>query len=132
MISRIGNKGFTLIEVMITAAVLSLTTVLIYESFFISLDSFNYCSDYLNVASWMNEKIWQAQDGLSRLGTLSQVDTEGTFINKGEHFNWNLSSELIDTKQDLFLYKINLVLFWQAGHRRPKLIRTAYAKYEKK
>ena len=71
------KKGFTLIEVMVTTAVLSLSMVLIYQAFFISLDSFNYCADYLDVVSWADEKLWQAQDSVTHNGTLNPIGAYG-------------------------------------------------------
>jgi len=120
--------GFTLMEVMIATCVLSLGSVLIYESFFITLNSFNYYSNYLNLASWMNEKIWQAQDNLRRLGSSSQIETTGEFANRNKNFRWNLSYNLISQN----LYQINLTLFWQEGQRNVKLSRSTYAMYEEK
>ena len=66
MILTTGNKrnsrsGFTLIEVMVAVAVLSFGLVMVYQAFFVVLDSFNYSADYLEIAGWMDEKIWQAQ-----------------------------------------------------------------------
>ena len=115
-------------EVMIATCVLSLGTVLIYESFFISLDSFNYYSNYLNVAPWMDEKIWQAQDNLSRLGSSSQIDTTGEFRNRNKNFRWNLSYNLISQN----LYQIDFTLSWQEGSRKVNLLRSTYAMYEEK
>lgn len=115
-------------EVMIATCVLSLGTIIIYESFFISLDSFNYYSNYLNVASWMDEKIWQAQDNLSHFGSSSQIDTAGEFVTRNKNFRWNLSYNLMSQN----LYQIDLTLSWQEGPRKVKLLRNTYAMYEKK
>jgi len=130
MTLRIGNRGFTLMEVMTATAILSLGTVFIYEAFFISLDSFNYCSNYLNVASWGDEKVWQAQDNLTRLGPQAQIEDSGVFSNRNKNFSWRLSHDLIDEAGGL--YKIDLTLSWKEGPRNVKLSRAAYAKYEKK
>ena len=138
MMLRIGSKGFSLIEVMVATATLSLGTVLIYEAFFISLDSFNYYSNYLSVIPWMDEKIWQAQDDLSKFGALTQIGTtdeprtfdkvRGEFQKAGKAFRWNLNYSPIDDG----LYRIDLNLYWQEGQRKVRLLRSAYAKYEEK
>jgi len=134
MISKIGNnkKAFTLIEVMIATAVLSLTTLLIYEAFFISLDTFNYCYNYLNVFSLADEKIWQAQDDISRFGTLTNIAENGEFVDRNKNFVWNLSNSPIADAQNQKLYKIDLILSWQEGKRPVKISRTAFAIYENK
>lgn len=124
------HQGFTLIEVMVTVVVLSLGIVLIYEALFTSVNAFSYCSNYFKTASWTEEKIWQAQDNLSRLGPLAKVDTAGAFISRNRKFNWHLSYKVIDDKSTLYLYKIDFSLLWAEGKRKTKLIRTAYAIYE--
>lgn len=136
MTSRIGNKGFTLIEVMVATAVLSLGAVLISESFFISLDSFDYYANYLTLASWADEKLWGAQDQLSRFGNAAQIQPGGRIVNRNKDIGWSLSSSVVDEAKGLpsglSLYRINLDLSWQEGHRKARLSRSAYALYEKK
>jgi prepilin-type N-terminal cleavage/methylation domain-containing protein len=129
---RIGNKrkprsAFTLMEVMVTTAVLSLGILFVYEAFFIALDTLNYCSDYLRVCSWFDERVWEVQDKLAHPGR--QIDMRGKLLAKNKEFDWNLSYGLIDAVQDL--YQIDLVASWQEGQRKAKLIRTAYAAYKK-
>ena len=131
-ISVISAKGFTLIEVMVATAVLSLGIVMVYEAFFISLDSFSYCNNFLNVASLADEKIWAAQDNLSRLGNSAQIENGGKFMSAAKDFEWNLTYVPVDEAPDLRTYKIDLVLSWQEGRRKAKLLRSAYAMYVEK
>ncbi|MCM8796059.1 MAG: prepilin-type N-terminal cleavage/methylation domain-containing protein [Candidatus Omnitrophica bacterium] len=128
MMLKIGNRGLTLMEVMVATCVLSLGTLLIYESFFITLDSFNYYSNYLNVISWMDEKLWAAQDTLSHFGSFGQIETQGEFIKRNKNFRWNLAYNLIGNN----LYQIDLTLSWQESQRKIKLSRTIYALYAEK
>jgi prepilin-type N-terminal cleavage/methylation domain-containing protein len=128
--NRQTEKGFTLLEIMVATAVLSLGIVLIYQAFFISLNSFKYYNNYLKVSSWLNEKIWEAQDNLFRLGPLAQIDSSGSLKVDNNNFYWSLSYGLIDEPQNL--YKIDLVFFWQEGKRRVNLTRNAYALYTEK
>lgn len=132
MILRTGIKksGFTLLEALITAAVLSFGIVLVFEAFFTSLNSFNYYSDYLSVAPWMYDKLWEAQNSVTYSGNLIRMKKNGQFIRGSRNFTWDLSSELIDATEEL--YGINLVLSWQIGRRVMRLSRTAYAAYAKK
>lgn len=129
MISRIGNrKGFTLVEVMIASVILALGVVMIYQGFFISLDSLGYCLDYLRLSPLADEKIWQAQDALRRLGPKAELDTSGNFIYGRRSFGWNLSYNPLEGSSGL--YEINLSVLWQNGRRQARLNRGAYALYE--
>ena len=113
---------------MVATAVLAFSLVLIYQAFFISLDSFNYCSNFLNVVSWADEKIWQAQDSISRLGVISG-QTEGSFESESRKFDWFINED--SRGQNATLHKINIVLAWKEGKRDMLLSRIAYAIYEK-
>lgn len=127
MTLRTGNRGFTLIEVMVTVAVLSFGIVFIYQAYFTALDSFNWCRDYFSVANWMNEQMWLAQDSISRLGELSQPSS-GELIEGSRVFGWSLNASVID--EDAGLQMINLVLTRKASGRPLRLSRSAYAFYE--
>lgn len=129
MMSKIGNKrGFTLVEVMVATAVLALGVAMIYQGFFISLDSLGYCRDYLRFAPLADEKIWQAQDTLRRLGPKAELEAAGSFMEGGRNAGWNLSYHLLDELSGL--YEINLGVLWKNGQRTARLSRGAYALYD--
>lgn len=122
------TRSFTLVEVMVATAVLAFSTVLIYRAFFICLDAFNYYTDYLYITPQVNETMWKAQDSLSHLGTLSDVERLGEVTNGNKRFNWDLSYMLLDgIKDDCQLYRIDLVTWWYAGAKRIEISKTAYA-----
>ena len=127
--SRIGNSGFTLLEIMISVVILSLGIVFIFEALLVSFDLVNYCSNSLKITLWMDEKIWQTQDQLSRFGDSASIEISGVLTNGNRDARWHLSHELIDEKE---LHKIDLVLFWREGQREIKRMRSAYAIFEKK
>ena len=132
MMSKIGSKkkAFTLIEVMLATAVLSLGAVLIHEVFFKSLDTYNYCHNYFSMGYWLDEKIWSVQDNLRQSGPLVNVERNGRFKAGNKDFAWNLSYDLTCDTQDL--YKIVLDVSWREGSRDIKVSRTAFAKYVEK
>ncbi|MCX5702229.1 MAG: prepilin-type N-terminal cleavage/methylation domain-containing protein [Candidatus Omnitrophica bacterium] len=126
MMLRIGrSRGFILIEVMIATAVLALGSVMIHEAFLTSLDAFTYYSYYLDIAPWMEEKIWQVQDSLTHLGQEAIIDAGGELVKKNKSLNWSLSYELIDEAQ--YLYKIGLVVSWQEGQIKRNVLDTQYS-----
>lgn len=112
---------------MVASAVLSLGMVAIFQALFISLQGFSYCSDYLNLAPQIQEKVWQAQDSLYRQGQEAAIETQGTFLAAGKQFPWSLSYVIVDAENEL--YKIDLVAAWKTGRRNAQISRTAYALY---
>ncbi|MFH1190257.1 MAG: prepilin-type N-terminal cleavage/methylation domain-containing protein [Candidatus Omnitrophota bacterium] len=129
--SRTGyDRGFSLIEVMVAASILALGAVMIYQSFFISLDAFNHCRDYLTIVPIIDEKMWDAQDTLKRLGSTAQMPSEGKFIAGNRDYRWELTYHLIDSLQGL--YKIDLVVDWREGRKSARVLRSAYEIYEER
>lgn len=130
------KKGFTLIEVMVATAILSMGVLMVYESLMISLDAHGYCFHYLNVAPLMDEKIWDVQDKLSRFGEPYSGDTSGTWSVKGKDIAWGLKyssiQKNIQAEYREHLYQIMLDLSWQEGRRSANLSRAAYAIYKEK
>lgn len=116
---------------MITTAVLALITVLIYESFFITLDAFYYCYDYLNIAPFANEKLWQAQNELTRFGFVSPLErASGELVVRNKNFRWERSDYMIDEASPFILYKAGVTISWQEGRKNRTLSRSAYALYK--
>jgi len=123
-------KGFTLLEVMITTAVLALGAALIYQSFFIAVESFNYYSTLLKVTPWMDEKIWQAQNELKLLGSGAAISSGGQVNINNKDISWGLTYNGLD--QSGTFYNVDLVASWPQGIRQAKLSRSVYAIYTKK
>lgn len=113
---------------MVAVAVLSFGLVLVYQSFFIILDSFDYSRNYLRIAGWMDEKVWQVQDGIMR-GTVNATNHEQGEISSGDkNFNWSVSSAVIDPEGNLS--SVDLQVTWKNGKRPVVFSRSGYAKYE--
>lgn len=127
---RNTHYGFTLVEVMVATAILSLAVVLLYQTFFRFLDLFEYYSYYLYSAPWMNEKIWQAQDAINRLGPVAIIDTSGELMVMNKRCSWSLAYAPIDDAASL--YRIDLELRLPEGKRPLRLMRGAYALYHKR
>lgn len=128
MMSRTGIKAFTLVEVMAATAVLALGAVLLYQSFFLSLDTFDYCADYFRIAPLAQERVWEMQDELIRRGDSANIAPSGEFLIRNKSFPWSCSYESIDAKYGL--YKIDFSVSWRKGGRDLRLLRNAYATFK--
>ena len=126
--SRRHKKGFTLIEVLVTTAVLAFGIVSIFQALFIIMTAFSYVSHYLSVVSVVDEKVWQVQDAVMRLGPKAVFDPQGVFDVGGKKYDWSLSSRLDDAGANL--YSIDLSTGWNEGSRQYVLKRSAYVIYE--
>jgi prepilin-type N-terminal cleavage/methylation domain-containing protein len=66
-------KAFTLIEVMITAAVLSFGIILVFRALFVSVDALDAAVDGMRVNHYMGEIFWRMQDDMAVGGSPSQA-----------------------------------------------------------
>ena len=121
---RLRKKGFTLIELMMTTAILSFGIVAIYEALFVSIDTYGYYTRYLDTQTWVNERIWEIQSELMAARTLTEGQTSGQVLRGNKHFDWTMAVKQIDTDQQL--YQVDLTLSWQEGDRKIRTVRTAY------
>ncbi len=124
---RIGNKGLSLVEMMVAVAVLSFGIVMLYEAFFTCLNAFSYSQSRLDVQHWMNEKIWDVQNELICSGTLTMDEQAGSFMEKNKKFAWKITIDLIAEAKDAYLYKVYLDVRWKETQRNISLSRVAYA-----
>ncbi|UCC94429.1 MAG: prepilin-type N-terminal cleavage/methylation domain-containing protein [Candidatus Omnitrophota bacterium] len=121
-----AQRGFSLVELIVSVAVLSLGIVIICQGLLVTLGGFNYCIDYLNVLLWIDEKVWDIQDKLIHYRTLLTYEDSGTFILRNKHFDWNLSYDLTEGAEKASLYEITLTVSWREGMKRMNISRSAY------
>jgi len=119
-----ANRGFTLIEVIMTVAILSFGIVAIYEAMFVSIDTYGYYTRYLGTQDWVNERIWSIQDELMTAKELEVGQTSGHIRRGHKTFDWTMAVKQLDEEQQL--YQIDLMLSWREGDRKIQTVRTAY------
>ncbi len=116
--------GFTLFEVIVTVVILSVGLVAIYEALIVSVNGFGYYSNMLTVQSWMDKKIWEAQDILVRGGSEAEVSEGGTFKSGNKDVQFDLKKRAVI---DGSLYELRLECSWREGGRDVSVSRVAYA-----
>ena len=123
---RMGRlkRGFTLVEIVVTVAILSFGIVTIYEALFVSMDAYGYYTHYLSTQDWMNEKLWESQSTLIESSILEEEQTSGHFIREHKKYNWTQIVSAVDPSQGL--YKVTLKLSWSEGNKQSRIEREAY------
>ncbi|MFA5118406.1 MAG: prepilin-type N-terminal cleavage/methylation domain-containing protein [Candidatus Omnitrophota bacterium] len=119
------KRGFTLIEILVTTTILSLGIVFIYEAFFVSLRAYNYYENYLNVAPWMDDKLWEVQDSFTRTGAYDATAAEGEIIVEGRTYTWQVSGA--PEGDGSSLYAIELALSRHESKNDFQVKRAVYA-----
>ena len=130
---KIGNKntkaGFTLIEVMVTVAILSLGTVFISQS---NLTTMNVYGRYINriaIQNWAEEKIWETKQMILESDAPETGQHSGTIQESGRTYDWQLDVEPNDTND---VYGITLDMSWPESGKTAYLRRSAYQLKEKR
>jgi prepilin-type N-terminal cleavage/methylation domain-containing protein len=118
-------RGFTLIEIMVAVSLLAFGIVSIYEALFASLDAFSYYSNYLNVQTLANEKIWEIEDQILRSEIPKPDAVAGNFVVENHTFQWQTQATPLDEAQGL--YDLQLTLSWKEGLREINISRETYA-----
>lgn len=118
-------RGFTLIEVMVGVAVLSFGIVVIFETFFLSLNTYSSYSNYLKTQNWLDEKIWDMQDRLNHSSLITMNTDSGQVHVNNRDLSWNMSVGVVDWDESLI--EVNVNLSWQEDGRTVTSARHAYA-----
>mgnify|MGYP000339024899 CR=1 FL=1 len=119
-----SGKGFTLIEVVMTVAILAFGIVSIYETFFVSIDVYGYYTHYLSTQNWMSEKIWTLQEELTRSRVLDEDETFGEMTRDHKIFHWVMRVSKINQQQAL--YQVSIKLSWKEGGKEVSTSRETY------
>ena len=118
------NKGFTLVEVMMTVAILAFGIVSIYEALFVSMDTHGYYVHYMSTQEWIDEKIWDVQSELINSGTLIEEETSGQIMRDHKMYDWLMAISSMDETQGL--YHIRVTLSWREGDKKVNTARETY------
>ena len=121
---RKNNKGFTLVEVIMTVAILAFGIVSIYEALFVSVDTYGYYTHYFGTQDWINEKIWEVQSKLTDAGVLNAEQTSGEIVRDHKTYDWLMAITPVDETQGL--YQVRVTLSWQEGNRKVNTTRETY------
>ena len=115
-----GQRGFTLIEIMITVSILALGTVMITQSNMMSLDVYGRYDNRLKIQNFAGEKIWEAKEKILESEFPEAEETAGDVSIRHRDYQWRLAVTAAEIKN---LYQIRLDISWPEGRREGHLTR---------
>ena len=104
-----NNRGFLLLEVMVSVAILSVAFVLILNSFTRSLRAIELSEDYFRAGLLLEQKLLEISASDAEEGS-----SEGTFIDFNNRFSWSL--DVVRLKEDS-IREANVKISWNKGSR---------------
>ena len=117
---RKRNKGFLLVEVMVSISILSIGLLLVLNSFFRSIKAVEVSRDYFKAGLLLENKIYE----LLNKGTEEGV-WEGSFDDFNKRFSWNLDVRKIEEGP---LNEINLKVSWGGKDKEKDISISTYIK----
>lgn len=125
MTSKTGTKkGFTLIEVMVAAAILSVGIVLVQQGFLRSATLLAKLSRTLEARQWADEKVWEVKENLFYSQDPSPGEGSGSFESNGRKYSWTAQAEPLSLAD---LYAVRVVVQWPDGNGSSSVEREVHA-----
>lgn len=121
---KIDKRGFSLIEVMATVAILSLGTLVIHDGLLRSADVLTHFNSLLAAQEWGEDKIWDLKEALLFSSETEPAENSGNFEVSGRDFQWSAGNQALPGTDGAFI--VNLDIAWQEGNKPVSLKRSAY------
>lgn len=121
MISPAGkkkNKGFLLLEIMVSVGILSIGLVLILSSFMRLIRAIDVSEDYFRAGLLLENKIFEMQYSDTEEGS-----KDGRFSDFESRFLWH--SNVVRLEGD-FLDEMNLEVSWNQGNKQKNMSIATY------
>ena len=123
VLPKTQQRGFTLIEIVLTVSILSLGAVMVYQSNLTSLDVFARYLHRLSIQNWADEKIWEAKENMLASEDAEAGSTSGAFTKNGKDFSWAMK---VKEGEALDFYFIELNVDWKEGREDARLTRAGF------
>ena len=130
MISRTGRtkRGFTLIEIMLTVAILSFGLVIILQSFATALDGLKRTRGVSVASSLLEEKMEELTEKAKEEEGMVEGPLSGEFDQEYKGYKWNVS---VNPGADADLNELELTVSWTDGETPRSLSAVTYVDAKK-
>ena len=118
------GRAFTVVEIMVTSAILSLSMVVLSRSFQISLDASRYLFDRLDASLVIHNEMWKFQDVLRRSGTVASLSLQTVQTDGSQLFTCTIIPSSLDSQNGF--YAIEGKCSWSRSNKDRTLSRDAY------
>ena len=118
------KAGFSLIEVMVAAAILSLSTLVITESNLMNLNVYGRFANRVAVQTWAEQKLWEAKENVFSSEVPETGETQGTYETQTRSYQWHLT---VTEEKEKQLYSILLKVGWIDNGQEVGIERLTYA-----
>lgn len=117
--------GFTLVEVMLTAVLLTLGTLLLHQSYLRLADLYGRYVNDMRLQGWVADQMWQAREAVVYSSQpVEDLPAGGTVEIGPKSFQWRREVRSIPGRG---LYSIRMDVSWLEGNRPAGLSREVYA-----
>ena len=119
------NKGFVLVEVLITVVILSVGLTFITRSMMMSLKALDITEQYTQGYLLLEQKMWEfEQKGFIE----SDLDVEESFNQPNEEFRYRLVTESVADDESGLLNQVTLSVNWPVKKEKREISLTTFLK----
>jgi prepilin-type N-terminal cleavage/methylation domain-containing protein len=118
------NKGLTLIEVLVSVAILSGGLIVVYQPLLRSLSALNYVEVRAEATREASNLLWKLQEDANRSGVFPYRGKTGVIMGKDRAFNYRLHARSVGFGDSL--QEVELIISWKSGSQDKQLKRVSY------
>jgi type II secretion system protein I len=127
---RIGSRGFTLVEVILSVAIVTTGLIFILQAIGKEINVVSIADDKIQTALFLRQKINEVEKDLAAKEKITSISQTGEVVKNGKLYQWTLS--ICENKQFKNLYEIKAVCSWQKfGREKTSVLQTRFYKTEK-
>lgn len=124
------DGGFTLIEVLVSVAILAGGLLAVNRVLLSLVGAVNYAEGRITSNTMISNKLWELKDQARRTRKWVKLRDEGKLYEGVRVYEYEVNSQSLDPGN--YLYQIQLKLAWQSANRKHSLDRFAYVALPRK